>query len=90
MLRLAGRGVLRVVTQFPVAVAALRKSARDPRLLTAYTANVQDGSFFPTFAIGGDFTTQFAVFTHHSATASGEMKFFDQLGKRLELQLIAR
>jgi hypothetical protein len=90
MLKLAGGGVVSVVAQSPLVVAAVRRTSAslNGQVVTTYNANLKHGLLFPTLANGGGFTTQFAVFNDDNRTVSGILKFFDLLGRPLDLPLI--
>jgi hypothetical protein len=92
MLKLAGGGLVNVVAQSPLLVAAVRRmsASSNGQVVTTYNANLRHGLLFPTLANGDGFTTQFAVFNDHNRPISGILRFFDQVGRPLDLPLIRR
>ena len=90
------RGVLRITSAVPVAVASLRGriNERGEFLITATTPadeNVQVSSselLFPQFAVGGAYETQFVLFNGGSAqTQTGTIYFFENGGQAGTLTL---
>jgi len=82
-----GSPVAHVTSTSPVAVAVLRNLTNpgNPRLVSSYPANLQSGRFFPQFAVGGAFTTEFIFLNNDKSAGRGILRFFDTGGSPLEL-----
>jgi len=79
--------VVHVTSTSPVAVAVLRNLTNpgNPRLVSSYPASLQSGRFFPQFAVGGAFTTEFIFLNNDKSAGRGVLRFFDTGGSPLEL-----
>jgi hypothetical protein len=94
-LRLPNEGLLRISSTAPVAVVGLRTRVNERGdLLMAATPPVSESSaavselFFPHFADGGGYTTQFVVFnTGAAGSAKGAIRFFSQSGQSMSVKL---
>jgi hypothetical protein len=94
-LRLPFRGLLRISSPTPIAVAGLRGRTNERGdFLIATTPPVPEGGpgsaelFFPHFADSGGYTTQFILFSGSSGPPlSGNLRFFSQAGQALSLKL---
>ena len=84
-LPIASQGVLRITSNTPIATAGFRSRANERgELLVTSTVTADEfqpvGSgdlFFPEFAVGGGFRTEFILF---GKTSTGTIYFFDQNG----------
>jgi hypothetical protein len=91
-LQLPFQGVLRITSPTPVSVAGLRGRLNERREFLITTTPPADEAapatnaalFFPHFAEGGGYTTQFTLF---SSSTSGVLRFVGQSGSALNLSL---
>ncbi len=94
-LSLPVQGLLRITSASPIAVTGLRSrtNERGDFLITttppiAESALTAADVYFPHFADGGGYTTQFIIFSSSSGgTFSGSVRFLSQSGEALNLKL---
>jgi hypothetical protein len=94
-LRTPLQGLLRITSTAPLAVIGLRSrtNERGDFLITTTPPVVESSSapaqlFFPHFADGGGYTTQFILFSGGKpGSVNGTIRFFSQAGQPLDLKL---
>jgi hypothetical protein len=79
--------LVHITSTSPVAVAVLRNLTNpgNPRLVSSYPASLESGRFFPQFAVGGAFTTEFIFLSKEKTAGRGVLRFFDTGGSPLDL-----